>query len=47
MMAVLPFKRVGTLQLSSYGNHEICTVRAYSIIYVYNLNGYQNIVYFQ
>ena len=32
-------------KLRYYGNHEICMVRAYLIIYVYNLNGYQNIVY--
>ena len=35
MMTVLLFKRVGTHQLSSYGNHEICMLRAYLIIYIY------------
>ena len=45
MMTVLLFKRVGTLQLSSFGNHETCMLKAYLIIYVYNLNGYQNTVY--
>ena len=39
MMTVLLFK------LRYYGNHETRMVRAYLIIYFYNLNGYQNIVY--
>ena len=40
MMTVLLFKRVGTLQLFKlryYGNHEICMLRVYLIIYVYIL----------
>ena len=48
MITVLLFKRVGTLQLSSYGITVItryAMVRAYLIIYVYNLNGYQNTIY--
>ena len=45
MMTVFLFKRVGTLQILSYGNHDICMLRVYLIIYSIYLSGYQNIIY--